>query len=124
MKILLADDSRTMRRLIANALAGIGQTDVLEADCGEDVLSVLAANPGVELVLLDRNMPLMNGLDCLKAIRANPATSGLPVIMVTADAAEESVIEALRSGASGYLVKPFSPEKLKEVIGKFVRCGE
>lgn len=116
MKILVADDSGTMRRIIVNMLNELGHNDVIEADCGEDSLKAIADNPDVGLALLDWNMPLMNGIECLKAIKANPATRGIHVVMVTSDASKSSVMEAIQGGASNYLVKPFVPEKLQAVI--------
>lgn len=116
MKILLADDSLTIRRIERNLLKEIGYEDVLEADCGEDAVAILRENPDVDLVLLDWNMPLMNGLDCLKALKADPATKKIPVVMVTAEATKSRIIEAIQAGASNYLVKPFEVGKLREII--------
>lgn len=120
MKILLADDSSTMRRIELTILKSLGHEDVVQADCGEDALKRLAEHPEVGLVILDWNMPLMNGLDCLKAIKGNPQTKHVPVIMITAEATPENIAEALKTGASSYLVKPFEAEKLREVIQKAV----
>lgn len=116
MKVLIADDSITMRRIIAGMLGELGYRDIVEVDCGEDCLRALGAHGDVGLALLDWNMPLMNGLDCLKAIRGNPETAATPVVIVTSDASKSSVMEALRSGANSYLIKPFVVEKLKEII--------
>lgn len=121
MKILLADDSFAMRRIAMTKLKAAGYEDVIQVENGMAVLSTLKNNPDLELVLLDWNMPLMNGLDCLKAIRSIPATSVIPVVMVTAEANKSKIIEAIQSGASNYLIKTFEVEKLREVIGGFAR---
>lgn len=120
MKILLADDSMTIRRVVSNALSIMGCSEILQAECGEDALALLKQNPDVNLVMLDWNMPPMNGIECLKAIRADPAIKHIPVVMVTADAAKESIQEALNCGANNYLIKPFSPERLKETVEKIL----
>lgn len=116
MKILVADDSLTIRRIQKNFLAELGYTEIVEADCGEDVLVVLQDHPDTKLVLLDWNMPLMNGLDCLKAIKANPVTRHIPVVMVTAEVTKSRILEAIQCGASNYLMKPFESEKLREIV--------
>ena len=116
MKILLVDDSSTMRRIQANTLTGLGYTDLVQAEDGADALKKLKDNPDVKLVLLDWNMPNMNGLDCLKAIKADPGTKAIPVMMVTSEAEKTKIIEAVQAGASNYLVKPFDAESLKAKI--------
>lgn len=116
MKILLVDDSSTMRRIQANTLKTIGYETVIQAEDGADALQKIAENPDVKLVLLDWNMPNMNGIDCLKAIKANPSTKGIPVMMVTSEAEKSRIIEAIQSGAANYLVKPFEADALKEKI--------
>jgi len=116
MKILLVDDSSTMRRIQMNTLKSLGYEDVVQAEDGQDALNKLKENPDVRLVLLDWNMPNMNGIDCLKAIKANPTTKAVPVMMVTSEAEKSKIIEAIQNGASNYLVKPFEAEALKEKI--------
>lgn len=116
MKILVADDSMTIRRIETNLLKEIGYENILEVDCGEDVITILVEHPDVRLILLDWNMPLMNGLDCLKALKANPETKHIPVVMVTAEATRSRIIEAIQAGASNYLMKPFEAGKLGEII--------
>ena len=100
-----------------NTLKSIGYEDVVQAEDGQDALNKLKENPDVKLVLLDWNMPNMNGIDCLKAIKANPTTKPIPVMMVTSEAEKSKIIEAIQSGASNYLVKPFEADALKEKIG-------
>ncbi len=121
MKILVAEDSSTMRRILVMCLAEMGVTDVVQVDAGNEVLPMLQAEPDIGLVLLDWNMPHMNCLDCLKLIRSTPSTKNIPVVMVTSDASDESKEDAFSQGANGYLVKPFEKEKFREVIGDFVK---
>lgn len=116
MKILLVDDSSTMRRIQSNTLNSLGYSDLVQAEDGADALKKLKENPDVKLVLLDWNMPNMNGLDCLKAIKADPTTKAIPVMMVTSEAEKSKIIEAVQSGASNYLVKPFDADSLKAKI--------
>jgi len=121
MKILLADDSVTIRRIEINALKLAGYNDVVDVDGGDRVLEELECRDDFGLVLLDWNMPVMNGLDCLKAIRANERTRSIPVIMITAEVTKGRVVEAIRAGASNYLVKPFEPHRLKEIIDETLK---
>lgn len=115
MKILTVDDSSTMRRIIKNTLNRIGHTDVVEAEHGVDALAKMA---GVELVLTDWNMPEMDGLTFVKALRSNAQYNDVPIIMVTTEAAKKEIIEAIKAGVSDYIVKPFTPDTLKEKIQK------
>ena len=117
MKILTVDDSSTMRRIIKNTLNRIGYTDVVEADNG---VSGLAKMAGVEFVLTDWNMPEMDGLTFVKALRSNPKFAEVPIIMVTTEAAKKEILEAIKSGVTDYIVKPFTPETLKEKIEKII----
>lgn len=117
MKVLLVDDSATMRRIQKTQLTALGVTDVVEAGNGDEALGVLSSTPGIEIVLLDWNMPIMNGIDCLKAIRANAGYAKLKVFMCTSESEKSKVMEALQAGANNYIVKPFTPEALKEKLG-------
>lgn len=117
VKILTVDDSSTMRRIIKNTLNRIGYTDVVEAEHGVDALAKMA---GVEFVLTDWNMPEMDGLTFVKALRSNPQFGELPIIMVTTEAAKKEILEAIKAGVTDYIVKPFTPETLKEKIQKVV----
>jgi two-component system chemotaxis response regulator CheY len=115
MKILLVDDSRTMRTIEKTTLAGLGHTDVVEACDGQDALSkVMAEVP--DLILLDWNMPVMDGLTFLKTFRQNNKETS--VIMVTTEAEKTRVVEALRAGVNNYVVKPFTPEILVQRINE------
>jgi len=114
MKIMLVDDSRTMRNIQKSALADLGYDEVVEARDGHDALSrVKAENPG--LILLDWNMPNLDGMGFLKAFRTTNKTT--PVIMVTTEAEKSRVIEAIKAGVNNYVVKPFTQEELAKRIG-------
>ena len=116
MKILLVDDSNTMRRIQKNTLKQIGYEDVLEAGDGQEALSTLKANSEIKLVLMDWNMPNMDGITALKTIKGDDALKHVPVIMVTSESEKSRIIEAIQSGAANYVVKPFQPDTLKEKI--------
>ncbi|MCB2210809.1 response regulator [bacterium] len=118
MKILVVDDSATMRRIIINHLKQAGYSDIVEASNGVEALSRMS---GIELVLTDWNMPVMDGLSLVKEIRHNPNFSSVPIIMITTEGAKEEVLEALRNGVNDYIVKPFTKqiilEKIEAVVG-------
>jgi two-component system chemotaxis response regulator CheY len=116
-KILVVDDFSTMRRFIRNILDQLGYREVEEADDGDSALEKLRGTR-FDLVIADWNMPRMNGLDLVRAIRADEGLKTIPVLMVTAEASKENIIEAVKSGVSGYVVKPFSSDVLKEKIEK------
>jgi two-component system chemotaxis response regulator CheY len=115
MKIMLVDDSRTIRNIQKNALAVLGHTDIIEAADGVEALSAVAADPP-DLILLDWNMPNMDGLTTLKIIREKGLK--IPVIMCTTEAEKSRVIQAIQSGANNYVVKPFTGEALAEKINQ------
>ena len=117
MKVLVVDDMSTMRRIIKNVLKQIGYTSVEEAPDGKEALKKLKGG-GFGLVVTDWNMPVMTGLELLKAIRADAELKSLPVLMVTAEAQKENIIEAIQSGVSNYVVKPFTAEALLEKLTK------
>lgn len=125
-KFLVVDDFSTMRRIIRNLLKELGYTNVDEAEDGVMALSKLR-NEQFDFVVSDWNMPNMDGLTMLKAIRADPALSKLPVLMVTAEAKKENIIAAAQAGASGYVVKPFTAvtldEKLSKIFEKLQKAG-
>jgi len=115
MKVLLTDDSSTMRKIQKRVLAGMGIEDVLEASNGKEAIDLISQHK-FDFVLLDVNMPEMNGMETLKAIRGNPDSAKLPVIMCTSVADKGQVMEAIKAGATNYLVKPFQPEDLQKKI--------
>lgn len=123
-KFLVVDDFSTMRRIIRNLLKELGYTNVDEAEDGVMGLSKLR-NEQFDFVVSDWNMPNMDGLTMLKTIRADPALSKLPVLMVTAEAKKENIIAAAQAGASGYVVKPFTAATLDEKLTKiFEKLGK
>ena len=123
MKVLIVDDFSTMRRIIKNLLRDLGFTNTFEADDGNTALPMLK-DGGFEFVVTDWNMPIMQGIDLLKEIRKDPNLKHLPVLMVTAEAKREQIIEAAQAGVNGYIVKPFTAGTLKEKLDKvFERLG-
>jgi len=117
MKILVVDDFSTMRRIIKNLLRELGFTNTHEADDGNTALPMLK-NSDYELLVTDWNMPGMEGIDLLKAVRADPHLAKLPVLMVTAEQKKEQIILAAQAGVNGYIVKPFTAQTLKEKLDK------
>ncbi|MBD3815279.1 MULTISPECIES: chemotaxis response regulator CheY [unclassified Halothiobacillus] len=117
MKILVVDDFSTMRRIIKNLLKDLGFSNIEEADDGTTALPMLK-HGHFDFLVTDWNMPGMTGIDLLKAVRADPALSTLPVLMVTAEAKREQIIMAAQAGVNGYIVKPFNGPTLKEKIDK------
>ena len=123
MKILIVDDFSTMRRIIKNLLRDLGFTNTQEADDGATALPMLQ-NGNFDFLITDWNMPGMQGIDLLKTVRADPNLATLPVLMVTAEAKREQIVEAAQSGVNGYIVKPFTAQTLEEKINKiFERIG-
>lgn len=117
MSILVVDDFSTMRRIVKNLLVEIGFNNIAEADDGKTALPILERG-GIDFLVTDWNMPGMQGIDLLKAVRANPELASLPVLMVTAEAKREQIMEAAEAGVNGYVVKPFTADTLKEKIDK------
>lgn len=117
MRILLVDDSNTMRRIQVNQLNQLGVTDIVQAENGKDALDKLSSQMPVDIVLLDWNMPIMDGFDCLTEIRKDGSYKDVKVIMCTSESEKARVLEALKAGANNYIVKPFTPDTLKEKIG-------
>ncbi|HSW12220.1 MAG TPA: chemotaxis response regulator CheY [Solimonas sp.] len=124
MKILIVDDFSTMRRIVKNLLNDLGYTNTTEADDGKTAWPLLQAG-GFDFVVTDWNMPGMTGIDLLKNIRGDAKLAKLPVLMVTAEAQRDQIIEAAKSGVNGYIIKPFTAVTLKEKIDKiFQRAAE
>lgn len=117
MKILVVDDFSTMRRIIKNLLRDLGFTNTHEADDGNTALPMLQTG-NFDFLVTDWNMPGMQGIDLLKAVRADDKLKTLPVLMVTAESKREQIIEAAQAGVNGYIVKPFTAATLNEKLGK------
>ena len=117
MKILVVDDSSTMRRIIKNTLNRLGYKDLYEGEHGLEAWDVLQANPDIDVLITDWNMPEMNGLELVKKVRAEEKYKDMPIIMVTTEGGKTEVITALKAGVNNYIVKPFTPQVLKEKLG-------
>jgi len=123
MKFLVVDDFSTMRRIVRNLLKELGYINADEAEDGAVALQKLKGG-GFDFVVTDWNMPNMDGLQLLQAVRADPALQNLPVLMITAEAKKENIIAAAQAGASGYIVKPFTAATLGEKLAKiFEKLG-
>jgi two-component system chemotaxis response regulator CheY len=119
MNFLVVDDFSTMRRIIKSVLHEMGHANVTEADDGNTALPLLK-NGNFDFLITDWNMPGMGGLELLKIVRADPRMAKLPVLLLTAEAKREQIVEAAKAGVSGYVIKPFTPAILKEKIEKIV----
>jgi two-component system chemotaxis response regulator CheY len=119
MKFLVVDDFSTMRRIVKNLLHDLGYPNVTEADDGKTALPMLQAG-GFDFLISDWNMPGMSGLDLIKAVRSDTKLAKLPVLMLTAEAKREQIIEAAQAGVNGYVIKPFTAETLKEKLDKIL----
>lgn len=123
IKVLVVDDFSTMRRIVKNLLRDLGFTNIQEADDGSTALPMLQGGD-FDFVVTDWNMPGMQGIDLLKAIRADPKLSHIPVLLITAEAKKEQIIMAAQAGVNGYIVKPFTAGTLKTKLDKiFERLG-
>ena len=120
MKILVVDDMVTMRRIVKNILKQLGFVNVEEAENGQEALQKLQADT-YGFVVSDWNMPVMTGIDMLRAIRADEKLKTTPVLMVTAEAQQSNLVEAVQAGVSNYIVKPFTAETLQEKIVKIFK---
>jgi two-component system, chemotaxis family, chemotaxis protein CheY len=117
LKVLVVDDFATMRRIVKNILKQLGYANILEADDGMTALDTLKKEK-IEFIISDWNMPQMTGIELLKAVRASEEWKNIPFLMVTAEGQKENVIEAVKYKVNNYIVKPFTPESLKEKIDK------
>ena len=120
MKFRVVDDFSTMRRIVRNLLKELGYTNAEEAEDGVVALNMLRANK-FDFVVSDWNMPNMTGIELLKNIRADESLKNLPVLMITAEARKENIIEAAQAGANGYIVKPFTAATLDEKLTKIFK---
>ncbi len=123
LKFLVVDDFSTMRRIIKNLLHDLGYPNVSEADDGKTALPVLQAG-NFDFLITDWNKPGMPGLDLIKAVRPDTKLAKMPVLMLTAEAKREQIIEAAQAGVNGYVIKPFTAETLKEKLDKILGPGK
>lgn len=123
MKILVVDDSSTMRRIIKNTLNRLGYKDLFEAENGAQAWEVLQQNPDIGVLVTDWNMPEMNGLELVQKVRAEQRYTDLPIIMVTTEGGKTEVITALKAGVNNYIVKPFTPDVLKDKLEAVLGTG-
>jgi two-component system chemotaxis response regulator CheY len=119
LRFLVVDDFGTMRRIVKNLLKEIGYANIDEAEDGVDALQKLRGSP-FDFVVCDINMPNMNGLEMLRQVRADAALKDIPVLMVTAEAKKEDIVNAAQVGASGYIVKPFTRATLEDKLTKII----
>lgn len=119
-KVLVVDDFKTMRKLVSQALLAMGLKEVTEAEDAADALPLVesAAQAGQPfgLIVSDWNMPKMQGIEFLKKVRANPATKGTPFLIVTAEAEQKNILEAIQAGVSSYVIKPFNQQTFSEKV--------
>ena len=120
MKILVVDDMSTMRRIVKNILKQLGFNNLEEAENGQEALTKLKADT-YGFVVSDWNMPVMMGIDMLRAIRADESLKKIPVLMVTAEAQKENLMEAVQAGVSNYVVKPVTAETMQDKINKIFK---
>jgi two-component system chemotaxis response regulator CheY len=120
MKILVVGDMASMRRIVKNIMKQLGFENVEEAENGQEAIEKLRAE-SYGFVISDWNMPIMTGIELLKAIRADDKLKAIPVLMVTAEAQKENLVEAIKAGVSNYIVKPFTAEVLQEKMNKIFK---
>ncbi len=121
MRFLVVDDSPTMRRIVINALKTFGYGEILEAEDGQEGLAKLQAEK-VDFVITDWNMPNMTGLELTRAIRSSDALKHLPILMVTTRGLKQDIVEALQARVNNYVVKPFTPQVLREKIDAVLKA--
>lgn len=122
MKFLIVDDSATMRRIVSNSLARIGYSEYVEAEDGVDALGKFDGS--IEFVITDWNMPNMGGLDLVKQLRDRPDGKSVPILMVTTRSIREDIVTAAQAGVNNYVVKPFTPDVLKQKIDQILGALE
>ncbi|MCX7984322.1 MAG: response regulator [Bacteroidetes bacterium] len=120
MKFLIVDDSLTMRRIVINALKTLGYESIVEASDGKEAIMKLMTE-GANFVITDWNMPEMNGLELTRWIRSTPQFENVPILMVTTRGNKDDVIEAMKARVNNYIVKPFTPQGLKEKIEQILK---
>jgi two-component system chemotaxis response regulator CheY len=117
MRVLVVDDFATMRKIIKNVLRQISIENVVEAENGKHGLTLLKKEE-IDLIISDWIMPEMTGIEFLKACKEDEEIKKIPFIMVTAEAQKDCIMEAIKSGVDNYIVKPFTPDKLRAAIDK------
>ncbi len=120
LRFLVVDDSATMRRIVINSLKRIGVEDVVEAADGKDALAKMYSE-NISFIITDWNMPEMNGLEFVKALKEDDAFKDLPILMVTTRSVKDDIIDAMKAGVNSYVVKPFTPEVLKGKIEQVLK---
>ncbi len=115
MKILVADDFSTMRKIIKTSMKELGYTNFEEAENGEQAYTLLKSG-SFDFLVTDWNMPVMNGLELVYNVRADPNLKTLPILMVTAEAEKDKIVEAVKAGVNNYIVKPFSKETMRKKV--------
>jgi len=123
LKFLVVDDSVTMRRIVANSLKTIGHDLFVEAGDGREALTKLESDDSINFVITDWNMPEVSGLELVKAIRSSDKYGKIPILMVTTRGLKEDIIEALAAKVNNYVVKPFTPQILKEKIEQVISAA-
>ena len=117
MRVLIVDDFSTMRRIIKNILRQLGFSNIIEADDGTSAWEVLTKDQ-IDFIISDWNMPQMTGIELLRKVRGSEEFADLPFLLVTAEAQQENIIEAVQAKVSNYIVKPFTAETLGQKINK------
>ena len=120
LKFLVVDDSVTMRRIVVNSLKTIGHNEFVEAGDGREALTKLHADDSINFVITDWNMPDVSGLELVKSIRSDDKFGTIPILMVTTRGLKEDILEALQAKVNNYVVKPFTPQVLKEKIEQII----
>ncbi|MGD0339821.1 MAG: response regulator [Bacteroidota bacterium] len=120
LKILVVDDSATMRRIVLNALREGGYTDIIEASDGKDALEKLMTDK-IDFIITDWNMPNMSGLEFVRAVRSETDIQHIPILMVTTRGVKQDIVEALQARVNNFIIKPFTPEVLKDKIEQILR---
>lgn len=116
LKFLIVDDSLTMRRIVINSLKNLGYNNFVEASDGKEALEKLSADSTINFVITDWNMPVLSGLELVKAIRSDSKLASLPILMVTTRGVKEDILQALQARVNNYVVKPFTPQVLNDKI--------
>jgi len=122
-KFLVVDDSVTMRRIVANSLKAIGYENYVEAGDGREALSKLNSDDSIDFIITDWNMPEVSGLELVRSIRSNEKYGSLPILMVTTRGLKEDILEALQAKVNNYVVKPFTPQILREKIDQILESA-